>query len=72
MAQKNHKKKQLDKYNEQLAEAKNEAVRDEKEAKVKEISDFERLESGVLPADAVLGPKIEIGITPFLDIPSIG
>lgn len=60
MAQKNHKKKQLEKYNAQLEEAKSEATKDEKEAKVKELTDFERLEGGVLPADAQLGPKIEI------------
>jgi nitric oxide synthase-interacting protein len=61
MAQKQHKKKQLEKYNEQLAEAKNEATRDEKESKVKEVSDFEKLESGVISADShVFGPKIDI------------
>jgi nitric oxide synthase-interacting protein len=65
MAQKDHKKKQLKKFEEQLQEAKDDKNKDDKEAKLKEIEMFQKFEAGILPPqDNLFGNKVKMDSVP--------
>jgi nitric oxide synthase-interacting protein len=65
MAQKDHKKKQMKKFDEQLQEAKDDKGKVDKEAKLKEIEMFQKFEAGILPSqEHLFGDQVKMDNVP--------